>query len=196
MRRGEVVLRTNWRTVRHIYIPLGQPNHFVAVVINVKDRSISYIDTISGSRSQQGEHAAIWNEFVATYLCDIFKCNFSITELEYPKQRDGTSCGVLVGLFGRNIATQKTLMSVRIDNESMLNARQEILRTLEDNKDTERCCACRQQNDTIVHQSCDTPLLLCSIYSNKFQFGCAMKQYHASEDEMKLFIFTCSYCTM
>ena len=63
MRRGdfpeEVVLRTDWRTVRHIYIPLGQPNHFVAVVINVKDRSIFYIDTISGSRSQQSEHAAI-----------------------------------------------------------------------------------------------------------------------------------------
>lgn len=190
------VMRTDWNAVRYIYFVLGEPSHFVAVLINLKDMVIAYINTLAGSRSMQRRYAVIWNLFAATYLSEVLKgnVNFSSTQIDYPKQRDGTSCGVLVSMFGRNIATSKTLMSIRTDITSISQYRQEILQTFQNNKDTENCCDCRKPEDPATNGNSDNPWVLCSRCTNKFHFRCMMMQCHASEEEMKTINLICSHC--
>ena len=145
------------------------------------------------------KHAAVtWNTFARTYLSEVLKgnMNFYSIQIDCPKQRDSTSCGVLACMLGRNVATRKTLMSIRTDSRSIAQYRVEILETLNENKDTERCCSCRQHDDPTNKGNQVDRWVQCSTCSNWFHFGCMKQQYHASDEEMNLLIVVCSHCKL
>jgi hypothetical protein len=180
--------KVNWEKVETIYIPLCESGHFTALLINIKERNFSMLDTLSHEETLDRNcraYTAKWNKFVSLYLPNLLPLGtrFATSCIEHPMQRDGSSCGILVALFGRSIAVGEIICDTPTDAGSMLEARKEIWQTLLHNRDTERCCTCRRHND--MHSKTTDPdkWLLCSLCGNCVHFGCAKADFLISEDE-------------
>ena len=194
----EAVTRTDWTKARHIFIVVAEPGHFVSIVIDLHEGTVAYLNTTGGNRFATQQHAKTWNKFAKTYLAEVLnnRVYFAPVQMEHPLQRDGSSCGVLVCNFGRCIATHKTLMSVRTDERSIANSRLDIWRTLEENRDTERCAGCRQSDDPTNAGNGIDDWAQCLSCGNWFHFGCILNRNNTglTIEQLHEIGWECSHC--
>ena len=191
----EAVARTNWKKVHYIYIPICENSHFFGIVIDLLQKTVSCLDSMGSGERKLRHLTVVWNGFVRRNLKAYLNVgDFKSRHIQCPLQRDTHSCGVLVCMFGRMLCLDGNLMEVKTDAATMINARQEIFETLVANKDSERCCACRKHNDPFNKSGVLDKWIECGICGNSFHFGCARKEYNATDEEMEVLIWKCNYC--
>src|SRR5690349_11447408 len=100
---------------------------------------------------------------------------FKTIEIDYPLQQDGSSCGILVCPFGRNIVWNKSLNIIQCDPGSINKARKEIWDILWQNRDTERCCSCKLHDDPWFKGEEEAKWINCNLCGNAFHYGCARR---------------------
>lgn len=178
----------NWEKVEIIYLPLCANGHFTALFINIKARTFSMLDTLSHEDTIEKNcraYTAKWNKFVSLHLPQLLPRGvlFRTISVKHPMQIDGSSCGILIALFGKSIAKGQGIQGIKTDAASMLAARKEIWKTLYQNRDTERCCRCRNHKD--LHNETLDPdrWLVCSLCGNCVHFECAKSDFLISESE-------------
>ena len=138
---------------------------FFALRLNIKDRTCSLMDTLANTDTLDKScraYTATWNKFAHIHLPQLLShgTRFTTSSIKHPLQEDGSSCGILVSLFGKCFATGASIDGRYLNRcwkyeSSMSQARKEIWETLTDNRDTERCCSCRKHNysRSKTHQS-------------------------------------------
>ena len=113
-----------------IIIGRGEPGHFVLLVIDLKSKTLSCMDTLGGSAVRGRKYLTKWNKLIKKHMCTILneETNFSYLKLDTPVQRDMSSCGVLVCRLGYNIMTGNSTTNVNTNYTSMSKYRKEIWR--------------------------------------------------------------------
>ena len=194
---------TDWTLKKFIYINRAEHGHFFSILINLTEKTITCLDSLGRGYERARHCCSVWNKFVRTCLVNIIKgtLTFNTTNIPVPQQKDGSSCGVLVCMYALQLCMNKSLNDIKTDKDSITQYRAQIWETLMNNRDRERCCACRKHDDRQNVEGSLHYWLTCSSCGNRFHSDCVKEDLASisNKDETQTHLKTstiweCSYC--
>ena len=185
----------NWSKIDKVLVGKYEPSHFVLLYFDIRNRKCYYLNTSSIDNEVRKNKAttilSYWNRFIKDKSPGR---NFELGFINQPIQQDKSSCGVLVCKMGEHIATDISVASVKTDTRSISLYRQSIWHTLYQNRDSERCCSCRQVKDTNNSSKTVDRWVQCATCQMWFHFSCAQLRYNLTEDSVAEMLYKCPHC--
>ena len=195
---SEAVKRTPWSSVKYIVVGKHQPGHFVLIVVDVRNRLITYINTICqayGADDSANRAVDVWNDAVANFLSPhVGSKPFHRKDMKHRYQQDSDSCGVLVCMLAKCIREDTDLMEVRTDQRAVARHRESIWAVLLKNKALNKCSRCGNTKDPKNSGGVVDKWVVCERCGNWFHYSCAKIDYNVADDAVASMHFVCSFC--
>ncbi|XP_048861185.1 uncharacterized protein LOC125728154 isoform X2 [Brienomyrus brachyistius] len=168
--------------------PVNVGAHWILLVVDIPLKKIILIDPFGNEASYERRILRNWRNFMKQRGDDENRATWTVATLQHNKQRDGSSCGVLILKFAEHLLSEGDISRVQTTSDFVTNARLEIACSLLEyqGKALDYCVIC-----SMMEGDADKTLIemvQCDHCNRWAHFQCA------NFDPKNQFAFICTKC--